>query len=79
VLGFIAIQFMDFGCHDVEQAVQVDATPEEQAEPPSLGSFYSISGTSIMRAALKMNAHRSIGVPALIRKIESIGYAEAYS
>jgi len=59
VLGFVAIEFMDFGRHNAEQAVQVDTKPEELVEPPTLGSFHSISGMPLMRAALTFGARYS--------------------
>lgn len=52
VLGFIAIEFLDFGRQDAEQAVHVEAEADEQVEPPTLGSFYSVSGFTVMRAEL---------------------------
>ncbi len=61
VLGFIAIQFLDFGKVEPEQAVQVDAEPEEEPEPPTLGTFYRADGTRFLRAALTFGDRYSRG------------------
>jgi hypothetical protein len=52
VLGYIAIQFLDFGKVQPEQAVQVDAEPEAEAEPPTLGTFQQVCGFPWLRAEL---------------------------
>jgi len=52
VLGYIAIQFLDFGKVEPEQAVQVDAVQEPDTEPPTLGTFQQVDGHPWLRAEL---------------------------
>lgn len=61
VLGFAAYQFMDFGNHKTAQVVPVDTKPQETAEPPSLSSFCTVSGTPFLRAALTFGDRYSRG------------------
>ena len=61
VLGFLALEFMDFGGHSPEQAVQVDAEPKEEPEPPTLGAFCRVDGTPFLRADLTFGDRYSRG------------------
>ena len=52
VLGFVATQLMNFGRHEPAQVVKIDQQMQEKAEPPTLGNFQMVTGTSFMRADL---------------------------
>ena len=59
VLGYIAITFLDFGGHEAEQVVHVEPGAATKVEAPTLQSFYSVSGSTIMRAALTFGSRYS--------------------
>jgi hypothetical protein len=61
VLGFIAIEFMDFGRNKSEQVVKVDQPAEEKEELPELLAFQTVFGTPFLRAELTFGDKYSRG------------------
>ena len=52
ILGYFLFEIIGFESNPNRQAVEVTAEPEEEAEPPALGSLSPIDGSPYLRAPL---------------------------